>query len=148
VAGQASVLVACSDSESRCALASILADLGLDPVVVSSVDEARAILLGQPVRLVFCEDNLPDGGFHDVLRAVKLAGTGVPLVVCSLLGEMDEYLDAMTSGAFDFIVPPFRSAELESIVSSVLQECPSRTKKQPLAQTASPVLAKAHKLAS
>jgi DNA-binding NtrC family response regulator len=106
VASQPSVLVACKDYESRCALASILADFALDLVFASSVDQARAILLGQPIHLVLCEDILPDGSFRDVLHTLKLAGSGTPLVVCSLLGEIDEYLEAMESGAFDFIAPP------------------------------------------
>jgi len=148
VATQPSVLVASNNTESRCVLASILAYLGLDLVFASSVDEAQAILLEKPIRLVLCEHTLPDGSFHDVLQTLKVAGSGTPLVVCSVLGEMDEYLEAMASGAFDFIVPPFRSTELESIVNSVLQEYSPRTKKQPLAQTANPALAKEHKLAS
>lgn len=125
------VLVACTDCDSRCALASILAALGLDLVFASSVDQARAILRGQPIRLVLCEDILPDGSFRDILHTLKFAGSCVPLVVCSLLGEMDQYLEAMESGAFDFIAPPFRPAELESIVNNVLNEYFPEGKKRP-----------------
>jgi len=148
VASQPCVLVACNHGESRCALADILAELGLEPVFASSVDEARAILMGRIIRFVLCEHTLPDGSFHDVLRALKVAGSGVPLVVCSLLGEMDEYMEAMASGAFDFIVPPFRSAELKSIVNNVFRECPSGARKQPLVQTAHSAWANERKLAS
>jgi len=148
VASQPSVLVACNDYESRCTLASILADFGLDPVFASSVDQARAILLGQPIRLVLCEDTLPDGSFRDVLHTLRLAGSGVPLVVCSLLGEIDEYLEAMESGAFDFIAPPFRPTELESIVNSALNEYPPESKKRPLAETANLGWAQERKVAS
>ncbi len=122
MASQPSVLVACNDCESRCALAGILAGLGLDIVFASSIGQAREILLGQPIRLVLCEDILPDGSFHDVLHALKFAGLRVPLVVCSLLGEWDEYLKAMEAGAFDFIAPPFRPTELQSIVNSILNK--------------------------
>jgi two-component system response regulator (stage 0 sporulation protein F) len=148
VASQPSVLVACKDYESRCALASILADFALDLVFASSVDQARAILLGQPIRLVLCEDTLPDGSFRDVLHTLKLAGSGTPLVVCSLLGEIDEYLEAMESGAFDFIAPPFRPTELESIVNSALNEYSPERKKRPLAETANLGWAQERKVAS
>jgi len=148
VASQPSVLVACNDCESRCALASILADFGLDLVFASSVDQARTILLGQPIRLVLCEGTLPDGSFRDVLHTLKLAGSRVPLVVCSLLGEMDEYLEAMETGAFDFIAPPFRPTELESIVNSVLGEYSPQSKKRPLAETANLGWAQERKVAS
>ena len=148
MASQPSVLVACNDCESRCALASILADFGLDLVFASSVDQARTILLGQPIRLVLCEGTLPDGSFRDVLHTLKLAGSRVPLVVCSLLGEMDEYLEAMESGAFDFIAAPFRPTELESIVNSVLGEYSRQSKKRPVAETANLGWAEERKVAS
>ena len=145
---QTSVLVACNDCGSRFALASILAGLGFDLVFASSVDQARAVLLGRPIRLVFCEDILPDGSFRDVLRTLRRAGSRVPLVVCSLLGEMDEYLEAMDLGAFDFIAPPFRPAELESIINNVLSEYSSEGKKLPLAETANLGWAEDRKVAS
>jgi len=132
VASQPSVLVACKDYESRCALASILADFGLDLVFASSVDQARAILLGQPIRLVLCEDTLPDGSFRDVLHTLKLAGSGTPLVVCSL-GEIDEYLEAMESGAFDFIAPPFNATDLAYVVRSAIDNVVARRSTHALA---------------
>lgn len=143
-----SVLVACNDCESRRVLASILTDLGLDLVFASSVDRAREILLGQPIRLVLCKDILPDGSFHDVLHTLKLAGSRTPLVVCSLQDEMDQYLEAMESGAFDFTAPPFRPTELESIVNSVLNESAAEGKKLPLAETANLGWAEERKIAS
>jgi len=97
---------------------------------------------------VLCEDTLPDGSFRDVLHTLRLAGSGVPLVVCSLLGEIDEYLEAMESGAFDFIAPPFRPTELESIVNSALNEYPPESKKRPLAETANLGWAQERKVAS
>jgi DNA-binding NtrC family response regulator len=139
--------VACNDCESRCALASILANLGLDLVFAASVEQARAILRGKQIRLVLCEETLPDGSFRDVLRTLQLAGSRVPVVVCSLLGEMDEYLEAMESGAFDFISPPFRPTELESIVNSVFPKYSPKSKKRPLAETADPAWAKERKVA-
>jgi DNA-binding NtrC family response regulator len=132
----------------RCALAGILAAVGLDIVFASSVGEAREILLGQPIRSVLCEDILPDGSFHDVLRTLKFAGLRVPLVVCSLLREMDQYLEAMESGAFDFIAPPFRPTELESILNSVLSEYSPEGKKLPLVEKANLGWAEDRKVAS
>jgi DNA-binding NtrC family response regulator len=86
------------------------------------MSEVRAVLAERPVHLVFCEDGLPEGGFREVLRLAETAGSDVPLVVCSLLGELDEYLEAMQLGAFDFIAPPYRRVEVESIINSVRQD--------------------------
>lgn len=115
------VLVACSDLERRAALNAILAECGLEPATAAHMEELRTVLARGPVHVVFCEDCLPNGGFREVLRLTKATGAKAMVVVCSLLGELDEYLDAMELGAFDFIAPPYRRTEVESIVNSVQQ---------------------------
>lgn len=100
------VLVACSHVERRIELVENLARCGLEAMIAADVNEVRAVFAQGPVHLVFCEDGLPEGGFREVLRFAKTTGSGVPLVVCSLLGELDEYLEAMQLGGFDFIAPP------------------------------------------
>lgn len=120
------VLVANSDTGKRTALVDILAQCGLESMTVTNVDEVRTALSQQAVHLVFCEDALPEGGFREVLRLAQATGSGVPLVVSSLLGELEEYLEAMQLGAFDFIAPPYRPSEVESIVNSVRQNYSSK----------------------
>ena len=120
------VLVANSDTGKRTALVDILAQCGLESMTVTSVDEVRAALAQQAVHLVFCEHALPEGGFREVLRLAQVTGSGVPLVVSSLLGELEEYLEAMQLGAFDFIAPPYRPCEVKSIVNSVRQNYSSQ----------------------
>jgi DNA-binding NtrC family response regulator len=115
------VLVACSDVERRTALVGVLTQCGLEPLTAENVSEVRAVLTQRPVHVVFCEDELPYGGFREVLRLMKATGSEVPLVVSSLLGELDQYLEAMQLGAFDFIAPPYSRTEVESIVNSVRQ---------------------------
>lgn len=113
-------LVACANCESRRTLVSMLAQCGTEAIVSSTVSEAQAVLLERSFGLVFCESDLPEGGFRPVLHTLNLAGSRVPLVVCSLLGELEEYLEAMQLGAFDFIRPPYRHAEVEIILKSAL----------------------------
>jgi len=120
------VLVANSGTGKRTELVDILAECGLESVTVTNVDEVRTAFAQQAVHLVFCEDALPEGGFREVLRLAQATGSGVPLVVSSLLGELGEYLEAMQLGAFDFIAPPYRPCEVKSIVSSVLQNYSSK----------------------
>ena len=85
------VLVASSDAGKQTVLVDILAQCGLEPMTATNVGEVRAALAQRPVHLVFCEDALPEGGFREVLWLAKATGSEVPLVVSSLLGEIDEY---------------------------------------------------------
>jgi len=116
------VLVACFDAEKRASLADILIQCGLDPFVATDLDGVRSILAQTHIHVVFCEVDLFPGGFREVLRLARTE-PATSVVVCSLLGDLDEYLGAMQLGAFDFIAPPYRRAEVESIVNSVRRDC-------------------------
>jgi DNA-binding NtrC family response regulator len=116
------VVVASSVREQRNSLAKIIGQLGLQPITAEDVSAVRAILARQSVHLLFCQDDLPGGGFRETLRLARRNGSGAILVVCSLLGEVDQYLNAMDLGAFDFIAPPYRSSEVETIVDRVRKD--------------------------
>lgn len=114
------VLVVSSDSESRQTLLQILVQYALEPVCSSTVKEARAVLARQPVLLAICEADLTDGTFRDLLRAVQDSKARIPVVVASRLDDTDAYLEAMGSGAFDFIARPYLRSEVERIVGRAL----------------------------
>ncbi|HMK23352.1 MAG TPA: hypothetical protein VK466_13540, partial [Terriglobales bacterium] len=80
-------LVACSDQERRAALLDVLRECDLDPKPVTTLCEVRDALVQGTVHLVFCDSTLPDGDFHEALYLAK--ALGVPLVVTSLLGDLD-----------------------------------------------------------
>jgi DNA-binding NtrC family response regulator len=112
------VLVVGSDVVKRTALVDILEECGLEPVIASNLEETRNILARRPMHVVFCDDNLTDGGFREVLRLVKAATPEIQVVVSSRLADVDEYIEAMNLGAFDFIAPPYRGTEIISVVDS------------------------------
>ena len=112
------VLVVGSDVEKRTAIVDVLEECGLEPVIASSLEETRNILARRPMHVVFCEENLTDGGFREILRLVKATRPEIQVVVSSMLGDVDEYIEAMNLGAFDFIAPPYRGTEIISVVDS------------------------------
>ena len=115
------VLVAGSDPKKRAALVDILMESGLEPMVASDLDEVRDILARKQLHIIFCEHNLPGGGFQEILRIARRMRSLVEVVVSSMMGELDEYLDAMRLGAFDFVAPPYRGADIISIVDNACQ---------------------------
>jgi len=112
------VLVVGWDAAKRAALVDILEECGLEPVIASNLEEAHNILARRPMHVVFCEDNLSDGGFRELLRLVKADTPEIQVVVSSRLVDVDEYIEAMNLGAFDFIAPPYRGTEIISVVDS------------------------------
>jgi DNA-binding response OmpR family regulator len=122
--GALEVLVACSRSEDREALTRILVRRGLKPVLASSVEKSCGILARRPVRLAFCDDELPDGSVGSVLEEIHQSAKRVPVIVISRLENWDEYLRAMRLGAFDYISSPLRRSEVEQVIRRALDELP------------------------
>jgi two-component system response regulator PilR (NtrC family) len=115
----AKVLVASSDAENGHSLKKLLVECGLDSTVVSSLEEARALLAEETISLVICDAQLTGGSFRELLQLAE--STKIPVVVASRLPDTREYLEAMRLGAFDFIASPYRRAEMQQIVSSALR---------------------------
>ena len=116
------VLVVCSQQQTLQTLVGILWQCGVRPLVASTVRAARAALV-YPIYVVFCEDQLPDGGFEAVLDLLRALRPVARLLVCSGLDDVDRYLHAMDLGAFDFLCPPYKLPEIEHTLENVLREC-------------------------
>ncbi len=114
------VLLALSDKDGHGVLVSTLAGMGLDPIYASTLKEARSVLTREPVAIMFCEDQLEDGTFRDILSENARGEGQVPVVVCSSSDDQRLYLDAMWRGAFDFISYPYSPKEIDWIVSCAL----------------------------
>lgn len=114
------VLIACSDAEGRKTLARALAVCDLRPVYAPTVSGVGSVLARGAVSLVFCTPELSDGKFQDVLRVVKESGRDVPVIVASRSADTAQYLEAMRSGAFDYVATPCQRSEVEHVVHNAL----------------------------
>jgi len=116
------VLVASSQLENRRALIEVLEGLSADVTSSSSIEQASEVLAKQPIELVFCDDELPDGSYRDLLPAARHRQQGIRVVVITRTGEWEEYLEAMRLGAFDFIRGPMHPTDVELVVSRAQHE--------------------------
>lgn len=119
------VMIASSDFESRRKLAQILEFWGMEPVCSRSVGQAREILSRGAVRLVFCEDSLPDGDFRDLLDAANASAARVRVVVIVRNGPGcvgDTRQEALRRGAFGVISPSFQATDVEWTVLEALRD--------------------------
>jgi len=115
------VLIISTSRRTQEELVDVLTACGATPIQCLSIADLRLKLKEtEGCEVVFCEDTLPDGSYRDVLASVKSLVPGVPVVVCSLLGEMPNYLEAMNLGAFDFIAPPYHPPEVEAIINATI----------------------------
>jgi DNA-binding NtrC family response regulator len=117
-------LVAVSERENREALVQALAACGFEPICCLTIGEVRAILASEADDVVFCDNASADGSFDDLPRAISSGKLRAPVIVCSRLYDPALYLDAMNRGAFDYIVYPYRTDDVQWILGTVLRRCP------------------------
>jgi DNA-binding NtrC family response regulator len=112
------IIVVSSELESRQRLAEILHKQDLDPICTTTIGQCREILAQNNVGLVFCDQQLTDGTYWDLLAlASKRKGTGkMPIVLTANLINSDEYHEAKRSGIFDVITSPCHPSAVEWMV--------------------------------
>jgi len=107
------------------ALKRLLDDQSISSHRVHSCNEAAQELERWKVlRLVFTDTQLPDGTWRDVLTLVSKAAAPAAVIVVSRFVDVPLYLDAIESGAADFLVPPFVRADLAHVIRCVVENLP------------------------
>ena len=84
---------------------------------LKSCQEALPLLSGaNPPHLVFTQPSLPDGIWADVVKMATRAQKPVNVIVVGHPTNVGLYLQTITGGAFDFIVPPLSGYELTHVM--------------------------------
>jgi DNA-binding NtrC family response regulator len=100
---------------------SAMSHWALDPICCSSLREARALLLDAGASVIFCDAQLQDGTYQDLLRTLDKTTTNHFVVITSAPDD-EKYEEAMQLGAFDVIVSPCRRSDVQWIVIRAMQE--------------------------
>jgi two-component system, NtrC family, response regulator PilR len=76
----------------------------------------------QPFPLVITDLMMPDGTGIDVLSAAKARSTATEVIVMTAHSTVDNALDAMKKGAYDFVTKPFSPAEMLALSQKALEK--------------------------
>src|SRR5712671_5780787 len=80
-----------------------------------------------PHKLVLTDLRMPHGSGLDVLRAARAADGGIPVILMTGFGSIDEAVQAMKDGAHDFLQKPVDSNHLLLLVERALEQERLRT---------------------
>ena len=70
--------------------------------------------------MVFMDITLPNMDGLEALKKIKEADAGAKVVMCTAMGQESMVVDAIKSGARDFIVKPFNADRIVQTVNAVL----------------------------
>src|ERR1039458_855845 len=78
------------------------------------------ILKGQSFDLCLLDIMLPDGSGLDLLRQIKRRDESIDVIMVTALTGVDTALEAMKTGAYDYITKPYKINELSELIKRVL----------------------------
>jgi DNA-binding response OmpR family regulator len=79
------------------------------------------LALGEHVDLVVLDLMLPRLGGTEVLRGLAEQRPGLPVIILTARGELEDRVDGLRAGAVDYLVKPFAMAELEARIGAQLR---------------------------
>ena len=89
-----------------------------------AVDGADAVEKYNEIKpdLVLMDITMPNMDGLEALKAIRAADANANVVMCSAMGQETMVIDAIRSGAKDFIVKPFKPERVLKTVTSIVGE--------------------------
>ncbi len=115
------VLIIDDDLGLRETLSIILQQQQMVTSEASSFQEGLALLRGQAYDLVFCDIQLVDGNGVDLLKESRQICADTPFVMITAYASPETAIEALKSGAYDYITKPFDVEELISLARRALE---------------------------
>ena len=119
----ARVLIVDDDDDLREVIAAMLDAVGLVATGAPSAEDAWPRLLGDCPDLLVLDWNLPGESGLALCRRIRAQGSlrHVPVLFLTAHSATDDIVEAFAAGADDFVVKPFRAAELGARIFGLLR---------------------------
>jgi DNA-binding NtrC family response regulator len=109
------VLIVEDDLATRKGLEESIKDFGFEPRSVGTTKEATRVLEEFGPQMLIVDIHLPDGDGIEILRAAREKDPEREGVVITGQGSIDNAIEALRAGAFDYLLKPLRPAQLEVV---------------------------------
>jgi len=117
----ATVLVADDETSIRWVLTKALEESGYRVLQAESGTEALAHLESGAPDLAFVDLRMPGHDGLEVLSKARASGVATPIIIVTAQNTMDNAIEAMKQGAFDYVTKPFNIDEVRSIAARALE---------------------------
>lgn len=124
--GRQRILVIEDDNAIRRGLCDALRCASYDPIEASDGEAGLAAALTASPDLVLLDVLMPRLDGFEVLRRIRKAQPGLPVIMLTARGEEADRVRGLREGADDYVVKPFSAGELLARVAAVLRRSPAR----------------------
>jgi len=126
---QEELLVVDDEPQMLIAINETLRRSGYSITTAGSGMEALHRLKEKYYRLVITDMRMPEVSGLELLRKVKNLAPQTPVILLTAYGTIQNAVDAMRHGAFDYLLKPFSSESLENVVRRALDSAPKKNEK-------------------
>ncbi len=119
--GKKQVLVVDDEPNLRRVLGAMLNRDGHDVHAAENGEQALALLREHHVDLVITDLRMPKLDGMGLLREVSRLDPGLPVLMLTAHGTVDNAVEALKLGAFDYLTKPFDQAEVRAVVQKALR---------------------------
>ena len=125
MAGQAHILVVDDDKRLRELIARYLSEQGFRVTVAIDAAEARAKLKSIAFDLIVLDIMMPGESGLDLTRALRTE-SAVPILLLTAMGEVQDRINGLETGADDYLAKPFEPKELVLRINAILKRAKPR----------------------
>jgi len=116
------ILVVDDEAHLREALGKVLAKEGYAVLLAADGQEGLDLLRNKPVNVILLDLKMPGLAGLELLKAAKLLVPDMEIIMLTGHGTIDEAVEAMKEGAYDFITKPFKRFSLLRTVEKALEK--------------------------
>ncbi len=113
------ILIVDDDPQMRSALEATVRQLGCQVTMATNGEEALQKLHKQNFDLVISDMRMPVMNGEELLRAIHETYKNLPVVMVTAYGTINQAVEAMRLGAYDFITKPFSFEDIEGLLSRI-----------------------------
>jgi len=119
---QSNLLLVDDEAAFRTLVGRELAHAGYVVTTAANVGEARECLRRGAFDLALVDVRMPDGNGLDLLEEIRESAPATQVVMLTGNATVGEAIQAMKSGALDFLMKPFKFEALEAVLEKALQK--------------------------
>ncbi len=115
-------------------LKSYLSNKGFDVSEVYTAGKALKLMKEQKFNVILTDFRLPDFDGLELISEIQKVNPDIPTILMTRYGDIRSAVNAIKSGAYDYITKPVNPDDLLTIINKAVEgDNPERPKKQPVA---------------